>query len=650
MSNLLFFRIAKFRTTRFQNKLYLVTSLLLCGALIFGLGIHPASSSAIPRQLEPEFGYQGPYIDDLVFSFYHGSDAQWAAMADGIIDAGNELITPGESSAIETDQVVADAFWGIACSTHDDDYFMEEPPYGTPLFELTGWPLNHLSLRRAIAMAIDKVHLAEMSFGENGLAVDNVVSQNFGAWHNPDLPVDYRFGDLAGARALLDAAGFVDRNGDGYRDAPDSDDEVNINFFYTPNELMSKEESHSVIATNTTAIAQYIGETLANLDFLFTLNPVTTQTLYYLTHLGTRGYHLALVPISLPDHTPFFLDDLFYSWNIPTTNYFTFDNETVDSLLEALNITYNYNDFKDIVWEIQNAIALNQPLIPLITTYVYTAHRTDKFDHWVDTPAVGASNYWSLLRARLKVGQIERNPITGVGGEMNFGLSNAPDTLNPLLVSVEDTWLVLDSIYSRLVDKHPHTNEPIPNLARSWFVEPEGDGLRITFNLVNNATWHDGTRLSASDVNFTFHYINNLPDPWPFTWPKPFLNFTSIEVLNNITLVVHTPLRNYYSIFELTNQPILPEHVWQGIITPFIFQNPRPVGSGAFRFKSRPESGLIFLEYFEEYHYGFPGARQSLVYVDIPLLTWLASGSFIIIMAAVAAFWYLRRRPHGFDP
>jgi ABC-type transport system substrate-binding protein len=374
------------------------------------------------------------------------------------------------------------------------------------------------------------------------------------------------------------------------------------------------------------------------------------MVMYNLTHLGTRGYHLALTPFYLPEPNTLYLDDLFYSWNIPYTNFFNFDNETVDTLLETLNVTYEYNDFKETLWEIQDAIALNQPLIPLISTYVYTAHRTDKFDHWVDTPTAGASNYWSLLRARLKVDRIERNPITGVGGTMNFGLSNAPDTLNPLVVSVDDSWLVLDSIYSRLVDENPDTREIIPNLARSWFIEPEDDGLKITFDLVNNATWHDGVTFTSTDVNFTFHYINNLPDPWPFNWPKPFLNFTSIDIVNNITIVVHTPLRGYHAISELASQPILPQHIWEGILSPLIFENPRPVGTGPFRFTSRPEPGLVYLEYHEEYHYGFPGARQSPVYVDIPLMIWLASGSFIIIMVALAAFWYLRRRPHGFEP
>ncbi len=648
-----------FRTR--HGGLYLAVCVVLFSALVFGSNVASASGQEIPRQLTTSFSYQGPYIDELVFSFYHGADAQWAALVDGIIDVGNELVLPEERSDIDCDEVVADAFWGIACSTHDDPFFVDEDYYPeTPVpLPISGWPLNHLPLRRAIAMAIDKEYLADISF-EHGVALDHVVPQCFGEWSNPNLPYDYRSGDLDGARTLLDEAGFVDRNDDGYRDAPDSDDEVNINLFYAPLEWYPKADSHSVLSTDNNVIAEYIGEILGELGFQYTINRVLPEVLYYVTHYGTRGYHLALMPfflkgLHLPTGTrlttiPLYMRDLFYSWAIPYTNIFNYDNETCDAAIEALDTTPNYNDFKELIWTIQENVAENQPIIPLCTTYVYTAHRNDRFEGWVANPSMGSSNYWSTLRARLISGQPDKNPITGVGGTMDFGLSNVPDTLNPLITSVEESWLVLDAIYSRLLDKHPNTDEAIPNLARNWLVEQEGDGLKLTFDLVSNATWHDGASFSATDVNFTYYYIRDLPGPWPFRDPQPILNFTSIDVINNVTIVIHTPLNGYHNFIEMANIPILPEHIWEDLFQPAYFTNPRPVGTGPFRFVSRPEPGLVYLEYFEEYHYGMPNARQEAVYVDVPLVTWLAAGSFVIIMTAIAAFWYLRRRPHGFEP
>ncbi len=644
-----------------RRGLYLAVCLVFCGSLIIGSNIAAANGSAIPRQILSSFSYEGPYINDLAFYFYHGADAQWSALVDGVIDVGNELINPEEASEIDCDEIVADAFWGIACSTHDDPFFFEEDYYpDTPVpLPISGWPLNHLPLRRAIAMAIDKEYLADISF-EYGVALDHVVPECFGEWSNPDLPSDYRSGDLEGANTLLDDSGFEDRNGDGYRDAPDSDNEVNINLFYAPLEWYPKADSHSVLLTDNNVIAEYIGEILGELGFQYTVNRVLPEVLYYITHYGTRGYHLALIPFFLkglhlntgtrPITIPLYIKDWFYSWSIPYTNIFNYDNETCDADIEALDTTPDYNDFKELVWDIQENVAENQPIIPLITTKVFTAHRNDRFEEWVNTPYIGSSNYWSLLQARLKSGQPEANSISGVGGAMDFGLTVAPDTLNPILTSVESSWLVLDAIYSRLVDKQPLTDEAIPNLARSWIIEPEGDGLKLTFNLVSNATWHDDTPFTSSDVNFTYYYIRDLPGPWPVRDSKPVLNFTSIDVINNVTIVIHTPLNGYNNFIELVNIPILPEHIWKDILQPVYFTNPRPVGTGPFRFVSRPEPGIIFLEYFEEYHFGFPGARQEIVYVDVPLLTWLAAGSFVIIMTALAAFWFLRRRPHGFEP
>jgi peptide/nickel transport system substrate-binding protein len=236
-----------------------------------------------------------------------------------------------------------------------------------------------------------------------------------------------------------------------------------------------------------------------------------------------------------------------------------------------------------------------------------------------------------------------------VGGTLQFGLDQIPDSLNPILAKLEDTWIVLDSIYSRLVTMNPATGESLPSLARSWVIEPDGDELRITFNLLNNATWHDGEFFNAYDVNFTYHYLNNLPGPWPYANPKPHIEFSSIQVLNNITLVILTPLTDYFALFDITSAVILPEHIWGGIIRPAFFENPRPVGTGPFMFDKQPEPGLIYLSYYPDYPYAIVGARELPPVLDISFLLWLTGGIFVIVLTVVGAIWYLRRRPHGLE-
>lgn len=583
-------------------------------------------------------------INEVVFSVYHGGEAQWAAMVDGLIDIGNAPISPEVRSEIGINEWEVDAFWGIACSTHDDPFFIEEPE-GPP--GVTGFPFNYVALRRAVAMALDKYSIAQNSFGEAGVALDHIIPASFTAWHEPNLPRDYRSGNIAGAIDILEEAGFIDFNMDGYRDAPNAT-EVTLSLYYTPIELASKAAQHSKIATNTTRLAETIGTTMEALGFRIELFPVSEQTLWLYTHIGFRSYQMALLPIEVPERAPKLLEDLFYSFNIPTSNIMNFHNTTVDTIIETMNSTYDFGDYQDLLSELQVAIAQNQPLIPLCTKYQYTAQRIDRFESWFNQPGIGTANTWSLLQAKLRTGQPDQHPISGVGGVLQFGLHNVPDSLNPVLATLDESFLVLNSIYSHLVRMDPNTGEAIPDLARSWNIEPEGSGLQITFNLQNNATWHDGEPFTSTDVNFTYDYINNLPGPWPYPRPKPSTVVTSVDVINNITIVVHTPLNGYFALFDVASTLILPQHLWEGMLQPAFFENPRPVGTGPFRFDKQPEPGLVYLEYFPEYHYGLPGSREMPTFVDVSLLIWLGGGIFIIVITGLGALWFLRRRPHGF--
>jgi ABC-type transport system substrate-binding protein len=632
--------------TRTRSKLFSLACFLVCSLILVGASLTP-TSSALPSQFGFQiFDYHGPYVNEVTFSVYRGADAQWSALADDLVDVANEPVNPQERLAIQTSRSEYSSFWGLALNTFFDKYFVGEPegPQGRG-----GWPTNYLALRQAIAMAIDKYALAAMAFGAEGLPVENVVPSYLTAWYNPGLPVDYRAGDLAGASAVLDAAVFLDANHDGYREAPDART-FRLSLLYVPLLQAPKALWHSLIATNTTRIAEYIGDVLGSLHLNCGIYPFSQTSFDYFTHYGRRDYNLALMPFTVPGRTPFYLEDLFYSYSIPTTNIFNFSNATVDALLESVNTTLSYDTLHDNVLKLQTDIAQNLPLIPLITRYSYAAHRTDRFEEWVEVPGVGAANIWSLLSSRLKPDQVDRNPASGVGGALRVALGEAPADLNPLTVSVDDTWLVLNSMYSRLVEEQPFTGKPIPSLATNWIIEPEGNGLRVTFNLVNNATWHDGVRFTAYDVNFTYNYVNNLPGPWPYPGPKPFINVASIEVLNNVTLVMHTPLNGYFALFDIASQLILPKHIWEGIIRPAFFRNPRPVGTGPFRFVSQPEPGVINLEYYPDYHYGVPGPRELPPFVDVYLLSWLAGGLFVVTMVAVGAVWYLRRTPHGMRP
>jgi len=136
------------------------------------------------------------------------------------------------------------------------------------------------------------------------------------------------------------------------------------------------------------------------------------------------------------------------------------------------------------------------------------------------------------------------------------------------------------------------TMRPVPQLAKSWEVSP--DGRQWRFHLVSGALWHDGRPVTAADVKFTFEYLaaHHSASAWirdlvseirtdgdmvTFLLAKPYGRF-----LINVGFIVR----------------ILPRHVWQNVddplkpgkadITlgcgPFIFENLDSRGSRvAFR-------------------------------------------------------------------
>ena len=93
-------------------------------------------------------------------------------------------------------------------------YFgMENPVVG-------GYEPHKVALRRAIGMAVDIQR--EIRLVRRGQAVASQSPMPPGVWgHEPDFKSEMSTFDLPRAKALLDLHGYVDKDGDGWRDQPD---------------------------------------------------------------------------------------------------------------------------------------------------------------------------------------------------------------------------------------------------------------------------------------------------------------------------------------------------------------------------------------------------------------------------------------------
>ncbi len=153
--------------------------------------------------------------------------------------------------------------------------------------------------------------------------------------------------------------------------------------------------------------------------------------------------------------------------------------------------------------------------------------------------------------------------------------------------------------------------QPVPWLAREWHISE--DSKTFTFTIVNNATWHDNTTLTAEDVKFSIEYYRDR-DPQA-GWMNDVIS--SVEVLdgNRVRLSLNRSYGNLLT--EFMTYTAVPQHIWSGVENPLTYNGTdRIVGSGPFRLESwDPAAGKFVFIANANYFGGKPKVDRLEVYV-----------------------------------
>lgn len=201
------------------------------------------------------------------------------------------------------------------------------------------------------------------------------------------------------------------------------------------------------------------------------------------------------------------------------------------------------------------------------------------------------------------------------GGTIVVGTTSDPQTLNSALHTSSVEHIVDSKIFEALI-WFDLDYTPQPRLAESWTISP--DGLTYTFNLIRNATWHDGEPFTSADVKFSFEEVLMKYNPAGKIY---FEVIETVETPDPYTAVLKLSKPFPSLIFFLSPMyaSIVPKHIYEGTD---IMNNPRnfedPVGTGPFIFEKWVKGDHITLVRNPNYYRKGQPYLDKVVYKIIP--------------------------------
>ena len=210
--------------------------------------------------------------------------------------------------------------------------------------------------------------------------------------------------------------------------------------------------------------------------------------------------------------------------------------------------------------------------------------------------------------------------VPASGGHYTEGVTRAPDRINPLFSSANQTDADISSlVFSGLVRLGPD-GTPEPDLAERW--EVTGNGQSYVFHLREGIAWQDGEPFTSDDVVFTFRAI---ADPNFKGDPALAQLMQGVVVTARDPLTVEFKLEQAYAPFlAYLTVGILPRHLLDGMDANQLFNaafNTHPVGTGPYSFGTSTTTGVT-LKSNSTYYLGPPkiSTFEFRLFADQPSL------------------------------
>ena len=318
----------------------------------------------------PNYWGEEPALERIEFRVYSNQEAMIQALRNGEIDFADGL-KPSLIASVEdmdnvtVQRVVSDWWLNLAFN------------FGGQGPEADALPALHdITVRKAIAMAIDKQAISDKVYAGTATPGDTIIRPASAYWHL-DIPAEEEIPyDPAAANDLLEQAGYVDTNGDGVREDPETGD---------PLELLIPASSDT---TGAVEAGQLIVGFLDQIGVDVRLRSVTDAKM---NDFWGAGNFDAYIWYWSGDPDPNYQLFVFTSEQCGAWSDGCWQDPTFDSLYEEQGVTFDRAARQELVFEAQRRAYEQLPSVVLAYPGWLQAYRSDRFTGWV--PAPGAEGY-----------------------------------------------------------------------------------------------------------------------------------------------------------------------------------------------------------------------------------------------------------------
>ena len=334
----------------------------------------------------PEYHLGAPPFDRAIVQFYANWDSVAQALLAGEIDAVPIMLPADyvDQLAADPDITVAEASPGPILRL-----FLNMSPEGN-----VHPALRDRRVREAIDYAIDKQKILDLALLGHGMLCPL-------RWHcgpyrsellNPDI--DLSPYEPETAKQILEQAGYVDTNGDGVREMEDGSD------------LTFRLQFDTLDAANQVA-AEIVRDSLKAIGIKTDVEAVEQGALRELM-LAAEDYDMVVMPHTA-DADPFTEWDWKAScWSAEEDtgmNYSNYCNEDFQALLDLVQTTYDPTQRKQYIFEMDQTIADDRPMIYLAAQNTLGAYRNDRVEMKTDLDYADYGylfNWWSVMNMKVK--------------------------------------------------------------------------------------------------------------------------------------------------------------------------------------------------------------------------------------------------------